>query len=152
MRFCGQAYKWRAKMIFVRPGRKRGADAMSRPCEKVVSRTLKSVPQSQNYTLSQCYAQVWSLCIIQRLQVLGWCHVSHSSSSPPPREVVRLQNQHRRIVLLGRDFFRLYTCNQRLYLYLRMYWWPSASTGGNSSEGDVCSLTCHVYLTHVARM
>ena len=37
-------YKSSTKMIFVRPGRKRGADTMSRPCEKVVSRTLKSVP------------------------------------------------------------------------------------------------------------
>ena len=88
-------YKWRAKMIFVRPGRKRGADTMSRPCEKVVSRTLKSVPQSQNYTLSQCYAQVWSLCIIQRLQVLGWCTMSPIRLHHRLQEVVRLQNQHR---------------------------------------------------------
>ena len=47
-------YKWRAKMIFVRPGRKRGADTMSRLCEKVVSRTLKSVPNNKTKHFPKC--------------------------------------------------------------------------------------------------
>ena len=86
------------------------------PLRKSCVHTLKSVPNHKTTHFPKCSV---TLCIIQRLQVLGapylpfvfitaykkWCACKISIG----------------IVLLGRDFFRLYTCNQRLYLYLRMY-------------------------------
>ena len=66
----------------------RGADTMSRPCEKVVPHP-KKCPESQNYTpfprpFPKCGHQVVTLHRIQRLQVLG-APCLPLSSSPPPR-------------------------------------------------------------------
>ena len=69
-------------MIFVRPGRKRGADTMSRPCEKVVSRTLKSVPP---ITKLHTFPSVVTLHHSAAPGARSVHRVSHSSSSPPPR-------------------------------------------------------------------
>ena len=49
------------------------------------------------------------------------CRVSHSSSSPPPRSGAPAKSASGPSSSGGTSsaFFRLYTCNQRLYLYLR---------------------------------
>ena len=100
-----------AKMIFPKFSSVPAENGVPTPCPAGLRKSCvphpKKCPESQNYILPQRCGHSASHSTAPGSR----CTMSPIRLHHRLQEVVRLQNQHRRIVLLGRDFFRLYTCN-----------------------------------------